>query len=84
MHIAAADPLSMDIESLSPDVVEKERVIFSEQVKSSGKPENIIEKIVEGKIKSSILRFAFWNKHTLLTIRQSLKIVLRILIKILV
>ena len=51
MHIAAADPLSMDIESLSPDVVEKERVIFSEQVKSSGKPENIIEKIVEGKIK---------------------------------
>ena len=51
MHIAAADPLSMDIESLSPDVVEKERLIFSEQVKSSGKPENIIEKIVEGKIK---------------------------------
>lgn len=51
MHIAAADPLSMDIKSLSPDVVEKERVIFSEQVKSSGKPENIIEKIVEGKIK---------------------------------
>ena len=51
MHIAAADPLSMDIESLSPDVVEKERAIFSEQVKSSGKPENIIEKIVEGKIK---------------------------------
>jgi len=51
MHIAAADPLSMDIGNLSPDLVEKERGIFYEQVKSSGKPENIIEKIVEGKIK---------------------------------
>ena len=51
MHIAAADPLSMDIEGLNPDLVEKERVIFTEQVKSSGKPENIIEKIVDGKIK---------------------------------
>ena len=84
MHIAAADPLSMDIESLSPDVVEKERVIFSEQVKSSGKPENIIEKIVEGKIKKFYSEVCFLEQTYVIDNKTILKIVLRILIKILV
>ncbi len=49
MHITAAKPLALDKESLDPDVVEKEKAIFADQVKN--KPENIIGKIVEGKIK---------------------------------
>ena len=51
MHIAAADPISLDIQSLNQDIIDKERSIYFEQLKSSGKPENILEKIVEGKIK---------------------------------
>ena len=50
MHIAA-DPISLDIDSLDQKIIEKERSIYLEQLKSSGKPDNILDKIVEGKIK---------------------------------
>ena len=50
MHIAAADPFSLDKEGLDEKVIDKERSIYFEQLKSSGKPENILEKIVEGKL----------------------------------
>ena len=51
MHIAAADPKSLDINSLDEQLIEKERQIYKEQLKSTNKPENIIEKIIDGKIK---------------------------------
>ena len=51
MHIAATDPKSMNIESLDKSLVDKERSIYIEQLKSSNKPDEIIEKIVDGKIK---------------------------------
>ena len=51
MHIAAADPIALDINSLDQKIVEKERSIYIEQLKSSGKPDDILDKIVEGKIK---------------------------------
>ena len=51
MHIAAADPISLDVEALDSEIIDRERSIYLEQLKSSGKPENIIDKIVEGKIK---------------------------------
>ena len=50
MHIAATDPKSINIENLNKDIVDKERSIYIEQLKSSKKPEEIIEKIVNGKI----------------------------------
>ncbi len=50
MHIAATDPKSIDINNLDKKLVDKERLIYTEQLKSSNKPENIIEKIVDGKI----------------------------------
>ena len=50
MHIAAADPISLNIDNLDQNIIEKERSIYFEQLKSSGKPENILEKIVDGKI----------------------------------
>ncbi|MEE2694765.1 MAG: translation elongation factor Ts [Pseudomonadota bacterium] len=51
MHIAAMNPQSIDIENLSSELVEKEKSIYKEQLKLSGKPEEIIEKIVNGKLK---------------------------------
>ena len=51
MHIAASDPKSINIESLDNNFVDKERSIYIEQLKSSKKSDEIIEKIVDGKIK---------------------------------
>lgn len=51
MHIAASRPLFQTIAAVDPAAVEREKAIFSEQAKASGKPENIIEKMVEGRIR---------------------------------
>ena len=48
MHIAAANPLALDADSLDPNLVERERSIAMEKARESGKPANIIEKMVEG------------------------------------
>ena len=48
MHVTAMKPLALDKTGIDPEAIEKEKAIFAEQVKN--KPENIIEKIVEGKI----------------------------------
>lgn len=50
MHIAAAAPLSIAREEVPADALERERNIYTQQARESGKPENIIEKIVDGKI----------------------------------
>ncbi len=49
MHITATKPMSLDKDGLKPEIVEQEKTVFREQVKD--KPANIIEKIVEGKMK---------------------------------
>lgn len=51
MHVAAAGPLALKVEELDADVVERERGIFAEQARESGKPESIIEKMVEGRLR---------------------------------
>ena len=51
MHIAASAPLFLNVESVDPAAVEHEKSIFAEQAKASGKPENIIEKMVEGRVR---------------------------------
>jgi elongation factor Ts len=51
-HIAAAAPMAVDKEQIPPEKVEQERRIFLEQVKQSGKPANMIDKIVDGKIEA--------------------------------
>ena len=50
MHIAASKPICVSKEQVSPDVLEHERQIFSAQAAESGKPANIIEKMVDGRI----------------------------------
>ncbi len=50
MQIAAMSPKYITSKNIPADVIEKEKDIFREQMKNSGKPENIIDKIVEGKL----------------------------------
>jgi elongation factor Ts len=51
-HIAAAAPVAVDRDQVPPERVEQERRIFEEQVRQSGKPENMIDKIVTGKLEA--------------------------------
>lgn len=50
MHVAATRPLAVTPDELPSDVVERERAVYLEQVKQEGKPENIQDRIVEGKL----------------------------------
>tara|TARA_B100001179_G_scaffold121515_1_gene86824 strand:+ start:681 stop:1613 length:933 start_codon:yes stop_codon:yes gene_type:complete len=50
MHIAATNPEAMTREGVQADSIERERSVFREQALASGKPENIVEKMVEGRI----------------------------------
>jgi elongation factor Ts len=60
MHIAAANPTAVNREEIPADLVERERSIFREQMRESGKPEQIWDKIVEGKLEK------FYAESTLL------------------
>jgi elongation factor Ts len=51
MHVAASSPLAVRVEELDPDVVARERAVYAEQARESGKPEAIIEKMVEGRMR---------------------------------
>lgn len=51
MHVAAANPQSVSTDDLDQALVEKERIVLSEQARESGKPEEIIEKMVEGRLR---------------------------------
>lgn len=50
MQIAAANPLYIKIEDVPADIQDKEKEIYRDQMKDSGKPANVVEKIVEGKM----------------------------------
>ncbi|MBM3203262.1 elongation factor Ts [Candidatus Woesearchaeota archaeon] len=50
MHIAASKPVCVDASGVSTELIEKERDIFMAQAETSGKPANIVEKMVEGRI----------------------------------
>jgi elongation factor Ts len=51
MHVAASNPQSVDVDALDPALVQHERAILVDQAKASGKPDNIIEKMVEGRLR---------------------------------
>ncbi len=52
MHVAAANPVALDSASVDPAVVARERNVISEKAKATGKPDNVIEKIVESGLKT--------------------------------
>ena len=51
LQIAASNPIAVDREAIPAEILEKEKEIYASQAKTSGKPEKVIEKIVEGKLK---------------------------------
>ena len=52
MHIAAANPQALDAAAIDADVIARERGVLSEKAKASGKPDNVVEKIVESGLKT--------------------------------
>ena len=60
MHIAASKPMAISSDDVDPEVIERERSILVEQAKDSGKPDNIIQKMVDGRISK------FFSEITLL------------------
>jgi elongation factor Ts len=51
MHVAATRPEALDVDAVDPAALERERAVLSDQARASGKPEAIIEKMVEGRIR---------------------------------
>ncbi len=60
MHIASTNPLSVSPDEIDADVVARERAVYIEQAKEEGKPQEIAEKMVEGRLKK------FFKENTLL------------------
>lgn len=61
MHIAAISPASLSEDDLDPSLVEREKNILTEQARESGKPDAVIEKMIEGRMKK------FFSEVTLLS-----------------
>jgi elongation factor Ts len=64
MHIASMNPISIDESGVSKDAIEREKEIFTSQALQSGKPQNVVEKMIDGRIKkflseSSLLSQSF-------------------------
>ncbi|HEX5110215.1 MAG TPA: translation elongation factor Ts [Vicinamibacterales bacterium] len=57
MHIAAADPKWVRREDVPPEAIEKEKAIYRAQMENTGKPPNVLDKIIEGKLGSFYSQF---------------------------
>lgn len=78
MHVAAASPLALTPEELDQDVIERERAIYSEQAKASGKPAEIVEKMVEGRLRKEFFQQVVLLQQTFVidgkaTVEQAVK-----------
>jgi len=76
MHIAAMKPESIDINDLDKNIVEKEEKIQKELILNSGKPSNIIDKILEGKMKKFYSEVTLLNQTYILDQDKSVRVVL--------
>src|SRR5690349_24560183 len=63
MHIAALDPRYVRREEVTPEILEHEREIYGEQARSTGKPEAVIEKIVNGKMEKFYEENCLYEQH---------------------
>ena len=75
MHIAATNPASLSENDLNVELIEREKSIFSEQAKESGKPENIIENMIKGRMKKYFEEVTLLNQKFVMnpdiTVRQA-------------
>ena len=65
MHIAAADPKWVRRDEVSPEAIEKEKTIYRAQMEGSGKPANVLDKIVEGKLGSFYSQFVLLDQPSI-------------------
>lgn len=77
MHVANSNPVALNADEVDPALVEREKAIFSDQARQSGKPEAIIEKMVEGRLRKFyeevvLLKQAFVLNPDI-TVEQALK-----------
>jgi elongation factor Ts len=63
MHVAALDPRYVRREDVPADLVERERANYLEQARASGKPENILDRIVEGKLEKFLAESCLYEQH---------------------
>ena len=62
MHVAASDPKWVRREDVSPEAIEKEKSIYRAQMEGSGKPANVLDKIIEGKLGSFYSQFVLLDQ----------------------
>ena len=77
MHIAAMKPESLDINDLEKNFVEKEKNIQKELILNSGKPENIVEKILKEKMKKFYSEVTFLNQNYILDQDKTVRMVIQ-------
>ena len=63
MHIAALDPRYVRREEVTPEMLEKERDIYKAQAQATGKPENVVDKIVNGKMEKFYEENCLYEQH---------------------
>jgi elongation factor Ts len=71
-HVAAANPLGLDETTVPADVIARERAIFEEQTRAQGKPEAMLEKIVDGKVKAYYKEVALLHQAWVREPKQSI------------
>ena len=62
MHVAAINPAALDESSLDPAIVARERQVLSDQARESGKPEGVVEKMVEGRMRKFLSEITLLNQ----------------------
>jgi len=73
MHIAASKPEAMDIDNLPSELIESEKKIQEEMIKDSGKPSNVMEKIIEGKMKKFYSEVTLLNQNFVIDTDKTVK-----------
>ena len=73
MHIAASKPESMDIDKLPVELIENEKKIQEEMIKDSGKPSNVMEKILDGKMKKFYSEVTLLNQNFVMDTDKTVK-----------
>ena len=77
MHIAASNPIALDPENIPTNIIEKEEMLVAEELKRSGKPEEIVKKISLGKINKFKEENSLMTQHWVMEPKKKVKDVLK-------
>jgi len=77
MHVAATNPLAVTPDDVDAEIADRERAIFTEQARESGKPDNIIEKMVEGRMRKFFEEVALISQSFVINPDQTIEAALK-------